>query len=60
LALVILENNSRIWRNKAYGFSVIDSNAHYMKQQKMRLIEKTGETFQWHFVSRTKHNVTEG
>jgi zona occludens toxin (predicted ATPase) len=34
LAVVILENNAMIWRNKACGFSAVDSNACYMKQAK--------------------------
>jgi hypothetical protein len=32
LALVILENNAMIWRNKTYGFFAIDSNAQTVRK----------------------------
>jgi len=34
LALVILENNALIWRNKAYGINATDTTPRYMKRAK--------------------------
>ena len=34
LALVILENNALIWRNKAYGITATDTTPRYMKRAK--------------------------
>lgn len=40
LALVILENNAKVWRNKAYSIADTDTNARYMTKAKDGSVRK--------------------